>query len=311
MQTRPGFYYADLGARQLGRGATGAAGAGDLSAIIYNPAGLADLEGLTVQIDLQLAQQHTSFTRSGGCGAASMTPCRIGRRRLRHLPQHALGSRAQPRRLVTGLEGLRRRRRRSWPLGGWVPTAIPIRATSSTASEVASGAPQRHSLISSSNIILYPGIAKRPGMPPTGFPSARGPSFRYFHIKHCKSIYGAGGISGDFPDFDAIASIDAKEVAYPVFDGGVIFRPVPSMRNISLGLSGRLGAPVSADGTISIETPAGMPRPSTSTSSETRPTSTCACPAKRAWACSGRATPRCSNSDGNLGKAGARSTTSR
>ena len=36
-----GFYFPDLGPRQLGRSVTGVAGLGDLSALVYNPAGLA------------------------------------------------------------------------------------------------------------------------------------------------------------------------------------------------------------------------------------------------------------------------------
>ena len=66
-----GFFYPDLGATPLGRGATGAAGAGDLSAIAMNPAGLASLEGLRLQADLSLAWQPIDFTRAGICGPAA------------------------------------------------------------------------------------------------------------------------------------------------------------------------------------------------------------------------------------------------
>ena len=66
-----GFFYPDLGAQALGRGATGAAGAGDLSAMALNPAGLASLEGLRLQGELVSSWQPIDFTRAGICGPAA------------------------------------------------------------------------------------------------------------------------------------------------------------------------------------------------------------------------------------------------
>jgi long-chain fatty acid transport protein len=247
-----GFFYSDLGAKQLGRGATGAAGAGDLSAIIYNPAGLAELEGLTVQLDLQLAKQNTSFTRSGGCGQA-MAPCGNISDSSGWFANTISGVALNLGVISPGLHGL------VIAAGVHGPSAVgahnyPDPRSFDTAVEVATGAPQRYSLISSSNIILYPGISM--GWHANDWLSVgAGAELRYFHITQSQSIFGVGGLGGDYPDFDAIATVDAKQTAYPVFNGGLIVRPIPSMRTFSIGLSGRLGAPVSADGTITIETP--------------------------------------------------------
>src|SRR6267378_3838129 len=62
-----GFFYPDLGATPLGRGMTGAAGAGDLSALALNPAGLAALSGVRLQGEFSFAQQPIDFTRAGNC----------------------------------------------------------------------------------------------------------------------------------------------------------------------------------------------------------------------------------------------------
>src|SRR5205085_9594273 len=68
-----GFFYPDLGAAPLGRGMTGAAGAGDLAALASSPAGLLALPGVRLQGELSLAQQPIDYTRAGTCLAA---PCR-------------------------------------------------------------------------------------------------------------------------------------------------------------------------------------------------------------------------------------------
>jgi long-chain fatty acid transport protein len=248
-----GFYYADLGARELGRGATGAAGAGDLSAIIYNPAGLAELSGLTVQLDLQLAQQHTTFTRGAPYCGETMAACAPVSDTAGLFANTVSGVALNLGVLSPELSSL------VVAAGVHGPPAIgdhsfPDPRNFGTAAEVAAGAPQRYTLISASNIILYPGLAAGWRVN-DWFSLGAGAELRYFHITQSQSLFAIGGISGDFPEFDAIATIDAKQVAYPVFDGGVIVRPIPALRNLSLGLSGRLGAPVSADGTISIVTP--------------------------------------------------------
>src|SRR5437764_1183796 len=62
-----GFFFPDLGATPLGRGMTGAAGAGDLSALASNPAGLAGLSGIRLQAEFSFSQQLIDYTRAGTC----------------------------------------------------------------------------------------------------------------------------------------------------------------------------------------------------------------------------------------------------
>jgi hypothetical protein len=78
---------------------------------------------------------------------------------------------------------------------------------------------------------------------------------RYFHIQQTQSIFGIGELGGDLPAFDAIATFDAVQTVAPVLGGGLIAH-VPQVPGLSIGLSGRLRTPVSADGTLAIEVPA-------------------------------------------------------
>jgi len=248
-----GFFYADLGAQELGRGATGAAGTGDLSSVIYNPAGLADLSGLTVQLDVQIAHQPITFQRAGGCGSL-LQPCQPIADAAPYFPNTISGVALNLGVLSPNLRGV------VVALAAHGPPAVgvhnfPDPRNFASSAEVASGAPQRYSLISSNNFIFYPGVSI--GWKVSDWLSVgAGAEIRIFHITQTQSIFGVGDLGGDYPDFDAIATIDAWQKAYPVFDGGIIVKPIPSIQNISIGLSGHLGAAVSADGTMTIQTPA-------------------------------------------------------
>src|SRR5688572_4735107 len=56
-----GMYWSDRGIRPLGRGGAFVAGADDLGAIAYNPAGLADA-GSSLLLDAALVNVRTEFT---------------------------------------------------------------------------------------------------------------------------------------------------------------------------------------------------------------------------------------------------------
>ncbi len=252
-----GFFYADLGARELGRGATGAAGTDDLSSIIYNPAGLADLTGLTVQLDVQFAHQPLSFTRDvgvvgAGCGVGGGA-CNTVSDGASYFPNTISGVALDLGVLSPVLRGVVVALAAHGPPAAGIHT-FPDPRTFGSATEVAQSAPQRYSLIASNNFIFYPGV--HIGWRATDWLSiGAGAEIRIFHITQTQSIFGIADLGGDYPAFDAVATIDAKQNAYPVFDGGLIVRPIPSMRNLSIGLSGHLGTPVSADGTMTIQTP--------------------------------------------------------
>jgi long-chain fatty acid transport protein len=58
-----GFYFGDNGSKALLQGGAFTAQADDLTAIMYNPAGLAQLDGVQFAIDAQLINHDTSFKR--------------------------------------------------------------------------------------------------------------------------------------------------------------------------------------------------------------------------------------------------------
>jgi long-chain fatty acid transport protein len=68
-----GMYYSDRGVRPLGRGGAFVAGADDLGAIAYNPAGLAD-SGSALLLDLAYVNVATEFTRRAVVNDAAGNP---------------------------------------------------------------------------------------------------------------------------------------------------------------------------------------------------------------------------------------------
>ena len=234
-----GFYYPDLGAVPLGRGGTGATGTGDLSSVLFNPAGLAELGGLRLQADLSLATQSIDFTRKGRCGPS---PCATVSDSYGAFPDTISGVSWEARPglvLAASINGPPSVGKESFP----DPRAVRSPLT---------GAPQRYSLISSDNLILYPGLSA----------AVRALSWldvgvtlqlRYFRTHQLQSIYSVGGIGGDLPDFDAVVDAQASETARLTGGAGLVVRPFEGW---SFGLSARPGEPVHATGTLDVTLPA-------------------------------------------------------
>src|SRR5260221_1554255 len=235
-----GFFYPDLGATPLGRGGTGAAGAGDLSALVSNPAGLAELEGLRLQGELSLTWQPIDFARAGNCGAR---PCATVSNATSAFPNTVTGLSWALRPglvLAAGIYGPPSMGHETFP----DPRALPA-GTSSV------GAPQRYSMISENNFVVYPGLG-------AGYRSldwldvGAVVQLRYFRARQVQTIYSLGGVGGEYTDFDAVASVDATDSARVVFGLGAIARPLPGL---SIGLSVRPGEPVHATGTLDVALP--------------------------------------------------------
>jgi Outer membrane protein transport protein (OMPP1/FadL/TodX) len=235
-----GFFFPDLGATPLGRGATGAAGAGDLSAMVMNPAGLASLDGLRLQGEFSSTWQPIDFARAGNCGAR---PCAT--------VSNSSGA------LLNTISGVSRSLRPGLVVAASVygppsmgrenfpdPRALAP-GTSLT------GAPQRYSLISENNLVIYPGVGA--GWRALDWLDVGAVvQLRYFRARQVQTIYSLGGIGGELTDLDAVASADATDSARLVFGLGVIARPLPGL---SIGLSARPGAPVHATGTLDVQLP--------------------------------------------------------
>ena len=241
-----GFYYPDLGAVPLGRGATGAAGAGDLSALHTNPAGLAELDGLHVQAELSIARQAVSFTRGGICGTGTLSCPTVengGGPFLNTVSGVAFHlGRASP-----ALAGL------VVALGVYGPPSVghlqfPDPRTARGSPQLS--APQRYSLINSANFVLYPGLGVGYRALPWLDVGAT-VQVRTARLKQARTIF-ASTIGGDVAEFDAIATADATDAARLAFGIGAIVRPAAGL---SVGASFRPMIPVHADGTLDVVAP--------------------------------------------------------
>ena len=59
-----GYYQGALGARAAGRGGAFVARADDVTAVSTNPAGLADLDGMVIQVGNQFSYNSYDYTRA-------------------------------------------------------------------------------------------------------------------------------------------------------------------------------------------------------------------------------------------------------
>src|SRR5437879_5494897 len=127
-----------------GRGATGAAGAGDLSALEMNPAGLASLRGLRLQGELSSTWQPIDFTRAGTCGAVA---CRTVSNSSGAFLNTVSGASYEVREglvIALAIYGPPSHGRENFP------DPRDVRS-------VLAEAPQRYSLISENNLVVFPG----------------------------------------------------------------------------------------------------------------------------------------------------------
>ena len=232
-----GFFYPVQGGVPMGRGGTGAAGADDLSAVILNPAGLASLTGVRLQGELSSAWQPIDFTRAGNCG---VRPCAT--------VSNSSGA------FLNTLSGV------SVALRPGLVVAAAVYGPPSMGREnfpdprvvpALTQAPQRYSLISENNLVVFPGVAA--GWRALDWLDVGAVvQLRYFRARQVQTIYSLGGIGGEITDLDAVSTADATDSARFVFGFGAIARPFPGL---SVGLSARPGAPVHATGTLDVKLP--------------------------------------------------------
>ena len=222
----------------MGRGGTGAAGAGDLSALEMNPAGLLALHGLFVQAEVSSTWQPVDFTRAGNCGGL---PCATVSQSSGAFLNTVSGVAFEVREglvLAVGVYGPPSHGRENYP----DPRVV---------SPILTAAPQRYSLISENNLVVYPGVG-------AAFRAldwldvGAVVQLRYFHANQVQSLYSLNNQKGEDPSFDAIATVDATQTVRPVFGLGVIARPLPGL---SIGASLRPSEPVHATGTLDVTLP--------------------------------------------------------
>ncbi|MGZ6141721.1 MAG: OmpP1/FadL family transporter [Myxococcales bacterium] len=226
-----GFFYPIQGGIPMGRGGTGAAGADDLSAFVLNPAGLASLGAARMQGELSATWQPIDFTRAGQRTTVSNSSGAF----LNTFSGVSVSLR--PGLVVAAaVYGPPSMGRENFPDPRLVP---PLTA------------PQRYSLISEDNLVVYPGVGV--GWRALDWLDVGAVAqVRYFRARQVQSIYTLGGIGGETADLDAVASAEATDPARFVFGLGAIARPLPGL---SVGLSLRPGAPVHATGTLAVQLP--------------------------------------------------------
>ncbi|MCA1829652.1 MAG: outer membrane protein transport protein, partial [Myxococcales bacterium] len=112
-------------------------------------------------------------------------------------------------------------------------------------------APQRYSLISEDNLVLFPGLSA--GWRALAWLDVGATiQVRYFRARQVQTIYSLGGVGGEVTDLDAVAGADATDPARLVLGLGAIVRPLPGL---SIGLSARPGSAVHAAGTLDVQLP--------------------------------------------------------
>jgi long-chain fatty acid transport protein len=242
-----GLYFSDRGVRPMGRGGAFVAGADDLGAIWYNPAGLADA-GTSVLADFSWLHFTVDYTRvlqvqdSGGAYQRITSPTVSGDTPILPLPTIAA----------------------SWAFGddheftaaaGVLAPYIALTAYPSTVQGQPS--PARYSLGSyNGSIAAIPGVwlAYKPveqlrvGL---GFLAFTGKfqSTITFNANPQDRILCAP----ECPDFDANAQLDINPIFAPSGSAGITWIPIPALR---LAASGQLPMIISAPATIKMQMPA-------------------------------------------------------
>jgi long-chain fatty acid transport protein len=242
-----GLYVGDRGVRPLGRGGAFVAGADDLGALWYNPAGLVDA-GSSVLLDGSWVRFSTGFTRralvTNGAGATQVSELPTVRGSAAFLPIPTMG----------GSWVLGEKRRLVVAAGVLAPQmavmSYPLVLDDGTPS------PSRYSLVSlEGSLLVIPGVSA---------------AYRPFEFLQVGA--GVNVLMGNFvtrtvfntsppdrvlsapedPTYDALAELKAKGLVAPSASLGVIVRPV---KRVSVGLSGQLGYTLDAPSSVRVRLP--------------------------------------------------------
>ncbi|MRG96865.1 OmpP1/FadL family transporter [Polyangium spumosum] len=249
-----GLYLSERGVRPLGRGGAFVAGADDLGAVVYNPAGLFDA-GMSVLFDASYVHFSSEYTRStivrqtdpntGATvseGEQTFDPVRGS---APFLPIPTLGFSFVPHdQWVVGV-------------GLWAPYA-----GIATYPETVNGgpAPQRYSLLSLEGSVLavggvYAAYAPTPNLRIGAGIEVLAGTFR-------STVVFSGCVPDRFfcapeqPSWDVLAELAVGPIVAPSGNVGVIYIPHPKVR---VGLSGHLPFWVRSSGTIRTRLPSAAP----------------------------------------------------
>jgi len=231
-----GMFLAPRGVRPLARAGAFVAGADDVNALSYNPAGLAFAHGSAL-LDAGLPFHRTQYRRKASGAPEDVYGEGLG------LPSPTLGA-TQPLRLVPGLV-----------LGAGVGADYPLMQNWPTALDDGSPAPQRYAIYDyRGTAIAKLGVGAAYAI---GEHVAVGAAFELFTGTFASTVAisncdGFACTQPENPDYDATIQMVAKNLAVPGAHVGIIVRPLDWLR---LGLAWESGTTIEKEAELRVRLP--------------------------------------------------------
>jgi long-chain fatty acid transport protein len=246
-----GLFFSDRGVRPLGRGGAFVAGADDLGAIWYNPAGLADAPS-SLLVDVSWLHYTSDFTRQ------SLVTSSTGTTFVQTFPQVSGSTPVLP--IPTIAASYRFGAEKQFAVAGGVQapmtpvTSYPLTIAGVGGSEIP--APQRYSLLSldgSALVVVGGWLAYRP------IPELRvgvGVEVLTGTFKST-AVFSACPednlvCAGEDPSYDALHQLKVGPIFAPSFNGGVTYAPFKMVR---IGVSAQAPFWVASPATIDVRLP--------------------------------------------------------
>lgn len=252
-----GFYFGDNGVKAMMQGGAFTAQADDLTAIQHNPAGLAQLDGWSALVDVQLLNHQVSFLRQDpgfDPAAPSTLVNQVDNSKSGLFFRPFLGASYgfqvanRPLTVSLGVYGPPSQGRYVFPAPNYLKEGMPLRYVESPKKF----SPQRYSLISNDILILYPSLSAAYAIHPRFMVGVSAQLVvSHFTFKQAISADPTNPMTqlGENPEFDAL--VDVNVSGNVGFTGvlGVLARPTDWL---SVGASFRPPVPVTANGQLGI-----------------------------------------------------------
>jgi long-chain fatty acid transport protein len=243
-----GLYFSDRGVRPLGRGGAFVAGADDLGAIWYNPAGLADA-GSSLLLDASWLNFSSDYTRQTQVsGAGPMGAPTGGPVYTYTFPQTQGTTPFLPIPTIAGSLNFGKKKEWTVALGAFAPyTALPT---------YPADAPSRYSLVSLNGTALVETGAWLAYKPVEWLRIGAG--FELIVGKFTSSVVMNANpkdrllAAPEDPSYDGLSQINAGPIIAPSGNLGVTVVPE---RHVRVGISGQAPAHISAPATVSVQLP--------------------------------------------------------
>jgi long-chain fatty acid transport protein len=229
----------DLGAASLGQAGATVARPADLTAVYYNPAALADFDGVHLYLDVRAIDHRIGYQRLDAAGndPAGWAPVE-NQGGLAVAPVVVASYRLGPVTLAAG----------GHPQNGETGQRFPDPAT--VQGSIARGAPQRYLGVASNSKIYIPVFAAALNLA-SWISAGATLQLPIASFDARQAIY-AGPVSGEFSEFDALLDLHATEAVARSGVLGISLRPLPWL---AAGASLQLQTNYRARGTISATLP--------------------------------------------------------